>query len=60
MKTSSRSRAQFVVCIDNGGYEASRAIGKLCRVLPDMSAERHGYLRIDVPRPLERALLAVS
>ena len=74
-----RSPARFVVCVQNDGYEASLEIGKLYRVIPDRSAEGHGYLRIvdesgedygydaerffaiDVPKPLERALLkAVS
>ncbi|HJW76906.1 MAG TPA: hypothetical protein VJ787_14790 [Thermoleophilia bacterium] len=72
------SKAQFAVCIKNKGYEASLEIGKLYRVIPDPSAESHGYLRIvdesgedygyaadrffaiDVPRPLEKALLKTA
>lgn len=46
MKRPSKSRARFVVCIKNKGYEASLEIGKLYRVIPDREAERHGYLRI--------------
>jgi hypothetical protein len=34
------------VCIKNKGYEASLEVGKLYRVIPDQSAEEHGYLRI--------------
>ena len=41
-----RSRSGFAVCIDNHGYEASLEAGKLYRVLPDVEAEAHGYLRI--------------
>jgi hypothetical protein len=38
--------AQFVVCLDNEGYEASLEIGKLYRVIPDAEAKAHGYLRV--------------
>jgi hypothetical protein len=72
------SKAQFAVCIKNKGYEASLEIGKLYRVIPDPSAESHGYVRIvdesgedygyaadrffaiDVPKPLEKALLKTA
>ena len=46
MERSSKAKARFAVCIKNRGYEASLEIGKLYRVIPDESAERHGYLRI--------------
>lgn len=38
--------AQFAVCVDNTGNEASLEIGKLYEVLPDDEAARHGYLRV--------------
>lgn len=38
--------AQFAVCVDNVGNEASLEIGKLYEVLPDEEATRHGYLRV--------------
>ena len=51
--TSTRSRRrqvattrQFVVCIDNHGYEASLERNKIYRVLRDRDAERDGDLRV--------------
>ena len=38
--------AQFALCIDNAGYEASLEVGKLYRVLRDDKAVIHGYLRV--------------
>lgn len=46
MKRPRKSRLRFAVCVKNRGYEASLEIGKLYRVIPDSSAESHGYLRI--------------
>ena len=46
MKKTRKSQLRFAVCIKNKGYEASLEIGKLYRVIPDPSAESHGYLRI--------------
>ena len=46
MKRPPKAKARFVVCIKNKGYEASLEIGKLYRVISDLAAERHGYLRI--------------
>ena len=78
MKRASRAQHSFAVCIKNKGYEASLEVGKLYRVIPDQSAEEHGYLRIvdesgedygysadrffaiDLPKPLERALLKAA
>ena len=37
---------QFALCLDNDDYQASLEIGKLYQVIPDRSAEAHGYLRI--------------
>jgi hypothetical protein len=78
MKRARKLPVRFAVCIKNHGYEASLEIGKLYRVVPDESAQGHGYLRIvdesgedygyaadrfftiDVPKPLERALLKAA
>jgi hypothetical protein len=37
---------QFALCLDNDGYRVSLEVGKLYQVIPDRSAEAHGYLRI--------------
>ena len=37
---------QFVVCIDNSGYEVSLETRKLYQVLPDSEAAKHHQLRI--------------
>lgn len=37
---------QFALCLNNDGYKASLEVGKLYQVIPDASAESHGYLRI--------------
>ena len=78
MKRAKKPPFRFAVCIKNKGYEASLEIGKLYRVVPDESAQGHGYLRIvdesgedygyaadrffaiDVPKPLEKALLRAA
>ena len=50
--TSTRSRKaaatgrQFVVCIDNAGYEASLERNKIYVVLPDRAAETDGDVRV--------------
>ena len=49
--TSTRSRKsaaarQFVVCVDNDGYEASLERNKIYVVLPDKDAENDGDLRV--------------
>ncbi|WP_295409320.1 hypothetical protein [uncultured Thiocystis sp.] len=36
----------FAVCISNEGYPASLEVGKLYQILPDSSAEAHGYIRV--------------
>jgi hypothetical protein len=46
MKKRIKQPAQFAVCIDNNGYEASLEVGKLYRVVPDQKAESHGYIRV--------------
>jgi len=37
---------QFVICIDNKGYETSLEPRKIYELLPDPEAERHNQLRI--------------
>jgi hypothetical protein len=49
--TSTRSRRatierRFVVCVENGGYEASLERNKIYVVLPDHGAEKAGDLRV--------------
>lgn len=50
--TSTRSRKaaatgrQFVVCVDNAGYEASLERNKIYVVLPDQAAETDGDVRV--------------
>ena len=41
-----RTRARFVVCVKNKGYEASLELCKLYRLVPDPVAEQRGYLRV--------------
>ena len=37
---------EFLICIDNAGYEASLIVGKVYRRLADEEGERHGLVRI--------------
>jgi hypothetical protein len=37
---------QFVVCLDNEGYQASLEVGKLYRFIPDEEAEAAGLIRV--------------
>lgn len=37
---------QFVVCVDNRGYEVSLELRKLYEVLPDAGAAKHSQLRV--------------
>ncbi len=39
-------KRQFLLCVDNEGYEASLEIRKLYEKLPDKEAERHSQVRI--------------
>jgi hypothetical protein len=41
-----KTKQQFVVCLNNKGYEASLELGKLYRVIPDEQAAVHGYIRL--------------
>ncbi|SRR6266404_1167171 len=46
MKRTGKHETQFAVCINNEGYEASLEAGKLYRVIPDVEAASHGYIRV--------------
>lgn len=37
---------QFVVCINNSGYEVSLEVRKLYQLLPDKEAAKHHQLRV--------------
>ena len=37
---------EFVICLDNQGYEASLIVGKVYPKIPDPEAERRGWVRI--------------
>ena len=37
---------RFAVCISNDDYPASLEVGKLYQVIPDETAESHGYIRV--------------
>ncbi len=39
-------KTQFVLCLNNQGYEASLEVGKVYRVIPDKEADAHLYLRV--------------
>jgi hypothetical protein len=45
MARASRAK-QRVVCVDNDGYSASLARGKLYVKIPDPAAAKHGLFRI--------------
>lgn len=45
-RKSAPSGHQFVVCVDNGGYEASLERNKIYVVLLDKAAEKDGDLRV--------------
>ena len=36
----------FLLCVENGGYEASLELRKLYEKVPDIEAERHNQVRI--------------
>jgi hypothetical protein len=46
VRTRTRSRARFAICIKNKGYEASLERGKLYRLILDSEASTYGYVRI--------------
>lgn len=37
---------QFVLCVDNEGYEVSLELNKLYRTIPDSDWERRGCVRV--------------
>ena len=46
MSTSTHSKSQFVVCVDNSEYPASLELHKIYRTVPDEDAEADGDIRI--------------
>ncbi|MGH9792547.1 MAG: hypothetical protein ACRD5W_15170 [Candidatus Acidiferrales bacterium] len=38
--------SRFAVCVNNKGYEVSLEPRKIYRVLRDVSAAKHGYIRV--------------
>jgi len=46
MNTSTHSKTEFVVCVDNTDYPASLELHKICRAVPDPDAEADGDIRI--------------
>src|SRR5262249_33903499 len=44
--TRAGTRARFVVCLDNTGYDASLDVRKIYRVLADAKGEKLGMLRV--------------
>jgi hypothetical protein len=46
MKRTTRTHAQFVVCIKNTGYPASLELHKIYRVLPDEDAAADDDIRV--------------
>lgn len=43
---TTKSSPQFVVCINNEGYQASLVPRKIYQVVPDKEAENHKMLRV--------------
>ncbi len=39
-------RHEFLLCVDNEGYEASLEVRKLYEKIPDKEADRHNQVRI--------------
>ena len=37
---------EFVVCVDNQGYEVSLEMRKLYEIVADADAEKHGQIRV--------------
>lgn len=46
MKAESAQRNQFVVCLNNQGYEASLEVGKIYCVITDEEAEANGLILV--------------
>ena len=45
-ESTTASPAEYVVCVDNGGYPASLELHKIYRTLPDDDAATSGDLRV--------------
>ena len=45
-ESTTANRAEYVVCVDNGGYPASLELHKIYRTLPDDDAAASGDLRV--------------
>ncbi|HHW77263.1 MAG TPA: hypothetical protein GX399_09610 [Xanthomonadaceae bacterium] len=46
MNTGNKEQIRFAVCVSNEGYPASLEVGKLYQIIPDDTAESHGYIRV--------------
>jgi hypothetical protein len=46
MTTKEKMQLPFAVCISNKDYPASLEVGKLYQIIPDETAESHGYIRV--------------
>jgi hypothetical protein len=46
MIMTNKKSPQFVVCINNKGYQASLERRKIYRVLPDLDAQTHQLIRV--------------
>ena len=40
------TKHEFIICIDNHGYEASLQMRKLYEIIEDADADKHGQLRV--------------
>jgi hypothetical protein len=40
------NKNEFVICVDNHGYEVSLEMRKLYEVMTDVAAEKHGQIRV--------------
>ncbi len=40
------NKHEFVICVDNHGYEVSLEMRKLYEVMADAEAEKHGQIRV--------------
>lgn len=40
------NKHEFVICVDNHGYEVSLEMRKLYEVMADADAEKHGQIRV--------------
>ena len=40
------TKHEFVICVDNYGYDASLELRKLYEIIEDAAADKHGQLRV--------------